>query len=313
MSKKIFVTGAFGQIGTELIDELRERHGKENVVVLDLEIPENYDGPGEEGDVRDKDLIKEMWDEHDFDQVYHLASLLSATGEKKPDLAWDINMTGLKNVLDCAKERESKVFWASSIAVFGPNTPCKETPQHTILEPVTMYGVTKVSGELLCQYYNERYGVDVRGIRYPGLISWKQKPGGGTTDYAVDMFYKAVQGEDYTCFVREDTRLPMMYMEDAIRGTLQLMDAEEDSIGIRTSYNHSALNFEAKELEEEIKKHYPDFKVEYEPDERQKNADSWPDSVDDSKARADWDWQPKYDLGKMTEVMIENLERKLKI
>ncbi len=313
MSKKIFVTGAFGQIGTELIDNLRERHGKENIVVLDLDIPDHYDGPGKEGDVREGELIKELWDEYDFDEVYHLASLLSATGEKKPDLAWSVNMEGLKNVLDCARERESRVFWASSIAVFGPNTPCRDTPQHTILEPVTMYGVTKVSGELLCQYYNEKYGVDVRGIRYPGLISWKEKPGGGTTDYAVEMFYKAIKGEDYTCFVREDTRLPMMYMEDAIRGTLQLMDADEDRIDIRTSYNHSALNFKAKELEEEIKKHYPDFDVEYQPDERQKNADSWPNSVDDSKARADWDWEPRYDLEKMTEVMLKNLEEKLEV
>jgi len=312
MSKKIFVTGPFGQIGSELVPELQERYGKENVIALGHSyIPEDYDGPLEQGDVRDEEFMEELWEKYEFDEVYHLASILSATGEKKPDLAWDVNMDGLKAILDLARDHDNRVFWASSIAVFGPNTPMDNTPQHTILEPVTMYGVTKVSGELLCQYYHEKYGLDVRGIRYPGLISWKEKPGGGTTDYAVEMFYKAIKGEDYTSFVREDTRLPMMYMEDAIRGTLQLMDANDESIDIRTSYNHSALSFEAKELEEEIKKHYPKFNVEYKPDERQKTADSWPNSVDDSKAREDWNWEPKYDLEKMTEVMIENLERKL--
>ncbi len=312
MSKKIFVTGPFGQIGSELVPELQERYGKENVVALGHRyIPDDYDGPLEQGDVRDEDFMDELWEKYDFDEVYHLASILSATGEKKPDLAWDVNMEGLKAILDLARDHDNRVFWASSIAVFGPNTPMDKTPQHTILEPVTMYGVTKVSGELLCQYYHEKYGLDVRGLRYPGLISWKEKPGGGTTDYAVEMFYKAIKGEDYTCFVREDTKLPMMYMEDAVRGTLQLMDADDESIDIRTSYNHSALSFEAKELEEEIKKYYPDFNVEYEPDERQNNADSWPNSVDDSKAREDWNWQPKYDLEKMTKVMIENLERKI--
>jgi len=314
MSKKIFVTGPFGQIGCELVPELQERYGKENVIALGHNyIPDDYDGPLEQGDVRDEEFMEELWEKYEFDEVYHLASILSATGEKKPDLAWTVNMDGLKAILDLAREHENRVFWASSIAVFGPNTPMDNTPQHTILEPVTMYGVTKVSGELLCQYYHEKYGLDVRGLRYPGLISWKEKPGGGTTDYAVEMFYKAIKGEDYTCFVREDTRLPMMYMEDAIRGTLQLMDADDESIDVRTSYNHSALNFKAKELEEEIKKFYPDFNVEYKPDERQKTADSWPNSVDDSKAREDWEWQPKYDLEKMTKVMIENLEKKLDV
>jgi len=284
----------------------------ENVVALGHNyIPEDYDGVLEQGDVKDRDFMESLWKEYDIDEVYHLASLLSATGEKRPDLAWSVNVEGLKNVLDIARDHESRVFWASSIAVFGPTTPVKNTPQHTVLEPVTMYGVTKVSGELLCQYYHEKYGLDTRSLRYPGLISWKEKPGGGTTDYAVEMFYKAIKGEDYTCFVRKDTKLPMMYMEDAIRGTLQLMDADDRDITIRTSYNHTALSFEAQELVEEIQKYYPDFEVEYEPDERQKNADSWPDSVDDSKAREDWGWEHRYDLEKMVQVMLDNLEEKL--
>ncbi len=312
MTKNIFVTGPFGQIGSELVPELQERYGKENVVALGHNyIPDDYEGVLEQGDVRDKEFLEELWQKYEFDEVYHLASILSATGEKKPDLAWDVNMEGMKAVLDLARDHDSRVFWASSIAVFGPTTPMDETPQHTVLEPVTMYGVTKVSAELLGQYYNEKYGLDVRSLRYPGLLSWKEKPGGGTTDYSVEMFYKAIKGEDYTCFVREDTKLPMMYMEDAIRGTLELMDAEDDDIDVRTSYNHAGLSFEAKELEEEIQKHYPDFEVEYEPDERQKTADSWPNTVDDSKAREDWNWKPEYDLEKLTKTMIENLEKKL--
>jgi len=310
---KILVTGPFGQIGSELVPELQNIHGKEKVVALGhRHIPEDYDGPLEQGDVREKEFLSSLWDKHRFKKVYHLASLLSAVGEKKPDLAWDVNIKGLKNVLDLSKEHGTKVFWPSSIAAFGPTSPKEETPQHTILEPTTMYGVTKVSGELMSQYYNEKYDLDIRSLRYPGLISWKEKPGGGTTDYAVEMFYKAIKGEKYNCFVRKDTKLPMMYMEDAVRGTVELMQAEKEKINIRTSYNHSALSFTAKELEEEIKKHYPDFEVEYNPDERQKTADSWPDSVDDSKARDEWGWEHEYDLEKMTEEMLENLEEKLK-
>ncbi len=312
MNKRILVTGPFGQIGSELVPELQERYGEENVVALGHNyIPDDYEGILEQGDVKDKEFLESLWEEYDIDEVYHLASLLSATGEKRPDLAWSVNMGGLKNVLDLARDHDSRVFWASSIAVFGPTTPLEDTPQHTVLEPVTMYGVTKVSGELLCQYYNEKYGLDTRSLRYPGLISWKEKPGGGTTDYAVEMFYKAINGEKYTCFVRKDTQLPMMYMEDAVRGTLQLMDADEEDISVRTSYNHTALSFEAQELVEEIRKYYPDFEVEYEPDERQKNADSWPDSVDDSEAREDWNWEHDYDLEKMVKIMLENLEKKL--
>ena len=312
MTEKILVTGPFGQIGSELVPELQERHGKENVVALGhRHIPDDYEGVLETGDVRNKEEMEEIIEKHDITQVYHLASLLSAIGEKKPNLAWDVNMEGLKVFLDLAVEHDMRMFWASSIAVFGPTSPQHNTPQRTILEPVTMYGVTKVSGELLCQYYHEKYGLDVRSLRYPGLISWKEEPGGGTTDYSVEMFYKAVQGEDYTCFVTEDTKLPLMYMEDAIRGTLMLMDADEEDISVWTSYNHGALSFTAKDLEEEIKKYYPDFEVSYEPDERQKTADSWPDTVDDSPAREDWDWDHKYGLEKMTETMIENLKKKL--
>ena len=312
MSKKILVTGVLGQIGSELVPKLWDRYGKENVIALDYSSPpEDYDGVILKGDVRDEERMRDLWMKYEFDEVYHLASLLSATGEKRPDLAWDVNMCGLKIILDLAKEHDTRVFWASSIAVFGPNSPKERTPQHTVLEPITIYGVTKVSGELLCQYYHEKYGLDVRSLRYPGLISWKEKPGGGTTDYAVEMFYKAIKGEKYTCFVREDTRLPMMYMGDAIRGTLELMEIDEEDITIRTSYNHSALSFTAADLVEELQNYYPDFEVEYEPDERQKNADSWPDSIDDSKARRDWNWEHEYDLERIVKVMLENLEKKL--
>ncbi len=312
MSEKVLVTGPFGQIGSELVPELQKRHGKDNVIALGHNyIPDDFDGIIEQGDVRDEEFMTELVKQHDITQVYHLASLLSAVGEKKPDLAWDVNMNGLKVFLDIAAEHNLKMFWASSIAVFGPTSPFDNTPQHTVLEPTTMYGVTKVSGELLCQYYNKKYDLDVRSIRYPGLISYREEPGGGTTDYAVDIFYKAIEEEEYTCFVRDDTRLPMMYMEDAIRGTLMLMDAPEEDINVRTSYNHSALSFTPKELAEEIRKHIPDLEVRYEPDERQKTADSWPNTIDDSKAREDWDWDHEYDLGKMTEDMIENLREKL--
>ncbi len=312
MDEKILVTGPFGQIGSELVPELQERYGKENVIALGhRHIPDDFDGVIEIGDVRDEEFMSGLYNRYGFTQVYHLASLLSAIGEKKPDLAWSVNMDGLKIILDLSVEHETKVFWASSIAVFGPNTPMENTPQHTILEPITMYGVTKVSGELLCQYYYEKYGLDVRSLRYPGLISWKEEPGGGTTDYAVEIFYKALEEGEYTCFVDKDTQLPMMYMEDAIDGTIKLMEADSEDIEIRTSYNHGALSFTAEDLETEIKKHIPELVVHYEPDERQKTADSWPNSVDDSKAREDWGWKHEYDLSRMVEVMLENLGKKL--
>jgi len=312
MKEKILVTGPFGQIGSDLIPELQKNFGKENVIALGhRNIPEDYDGVLERGDVRSGEELGAVIKKHAVTQVYHLASLLSATGEEKPQLAWDVNLVGLKVLLDLAVENKLKVFWASSIAVFGPTTPRDNTPQHTILEPTTMYGVTKLAGEALCNYYFLKYGLDVRSLRYPGLISWKAEPGGGTTDYAVAIFYGALKEKRYTCFVREDTVLPMMYMDDAIKGTLMIMEAPKEKIKIRMSYNHAAISFSAKELENEIKKHIPGFTATYEPDHRQAIADSWPRVIDDSDARADWGWKHEYDLPKMTEVMLEKLKDKL--
>lgn len=312
MAEKILVTGPFGQIGTELVPELQKKYGKENVVALGhRNIPENYDGVLEKGDTRNAEDIKSVIEKHGITQIYHLASLLSATGEQKPQLAWDVNMNGLKVVLDLAVEHKLKVFWPSSIAVFGPNTPKIDTPQHTIIEPTTMYGVTKLAGESLCHYYFLKYGLDVRSIRYPGIISWKAPPGGGTTDYAVAFFYEAIKQNKYTCFVREDTMLPMMYMDDAVKATIDIMEAEPGKIRIRTSYNLAAISFSAKQLEVEIAKRMPGFKADYKPDERQKIADSWPSVIDDSEARQDWGWKHEFDLPKLTDAMLENLKKKL--
>jgi len=313
MAERILVTGAFGQIGTELVPALQQKHGKDNVVSLGYRtIPYSFEGIIEKGSVLDKERLKQIVEKYNVTSIYHLASILSATGEKDPHLTWDVNMLGLKNVLDLAVEHKLKVFWPSSIAAFGPTTPQNNTPQRTILEPTTMYGVTKAAGELMCQYYNLKFGIDARSLRYPGIISWKAEPGGGTTDYAVAIFYEAIKAKKYTCFVKEDTVLPMMYMDDAIKGTLQLMDADTKKITIRTSYNHAAISFSAKELAEEIKKHIPELKVEYVPDHRQKIADSWPKVIDDSTARKDWGWKHEFDLKKMTEVMLKELRIKLK-
>lgn len=287
-------------------------HGKDNVIALGHKnIPEGFTGILEEGDVRDVESIKSIIVKHNVTQIFHLASLLSANGEAKPDLAWDVNMQGLKNMLDLAVEHKFRLFWPSSIAVFGPTTPKDNTPQRTILEPTTMYGVTKLAGEMLCQYYNFRYGIDVRSIRYPGIISYKALPGGGTTDYAVAIFYSAIKGEKFECFVSEDTVLPMMYMDDAVEATLKIMDADIEKIKVRTSYNLAAISFSAKELEDEIRKLVPGLTVTYKPDHRQKIADSWPRFVDDSQARRDWAWAHEFDITRMTEVMLDNLRRKL--
>jgi nucleoside-diphosphate-sugar epimerase len=307
----ILITGSNGQIGSELIEELAKIHGKKNVIGLDITEPKNNEYKFIKIDATDFEGLKKVVNENDVKEIYHLVSLLSATGEKNPDLAWKVNMQSLKNVLDIAKDKKIKVFWPSSIAAFGPSTPKINTPQQTILEPNTMYGVTKVSGELLCNYYFHKYGVDVRSVRFPGLISWKTPPGGGTTDYAVAIFYDAILKGEYTCFVREDTVLPMMYMPDAIRSIIELMQAQPNKIKIRTSYNLAAISFSAKELELELKK-YIDFKIYYKPDERQKIADSWPKSIDDSAARKDWGWKHKYGLKEMTKDMYENLLKKLK-
>lgn len=311
--RKILVTGAFGQIGSELVPALQLKHGERNVIALGHNnVPDTYKGILEHADTRDKRAIDTIITKHNIGTIYHLVSLLSARGENDPSLTWDINMNGLKDVLDLAVAHTARVFWPSSIAAFGPTTPQDSTPQHTVLEPATMYGVTKVAGENLCNYYFKKYALDVRSVRYPGIISWKTEPGGGTTDYAVAIFYEGLQKGKYDCFVREDTTLPMMYMDDAVRGTIQLMDAKADDVKVRTSYNFAAINFTAKELEKELKKYIPDLTVDYKPDQRQSIADSWPNSIDDSEARRDWGWRHEYDLSKMTDEMIKNLKIKFK-
>ena len=308
----VLVTGAFGQIGSELVPALQSRYGKKNIIALgNKHIPKDFDGIVEIGRLPDKQLLKSIIKKHKIDTIYHLVSLLSAKGEINPSLTWEINMNSLKDVLDLAQDQHLKVFWPSSIAAFGPTTPRQNTPQHTILEPTTMYGVTKTAGELLCQYYFLKNKVDVRSVRYPGLISWKAEPGGGTTDFAVAVFYEAIKSGKYNCFVRADTVLPMMYMDDAIRGTLELMDTLPEKLTIHTSYNFAAMSFSAEELVKEIQKHLV-LKVQYNPDHRQKIADSWPQSINDEQARCDWGWQPKFDLIKMTKTMLQKLQNKLR-
>lgn len=313
MSKKILVTGAFGQIGSELVPALQEKGGLKNVIAVGhRNIPEDFDGILERLEITDLKGLEKLIRKYNIGQVYHLVSILSARGEQNPQLTWDVNMNGLKNVLDLAVKYKLRVFWPSSIAVFGPTTPRDKTPQRTILEPTTMYGVTKTAGELLCQYYFLKYAVDVRSLRYPGIISWKAEPGGGTTDYAVAIFYEALKKGKYECYLRKDTYLPMMYMDDAIRATLELMDAPFKNVKIRTSYNLAAISFSPAQLTREIQKHVA-LKVSYRPDSRQKIADSWPNSIDDSAARRDWGWKQKYDLVKMTKIMLENLKVKLEV
>jgi nucleoside-diphosphate-sugar epimerase len=254
------------------------------------------------------ETIEEVVDEYEIDTIYHLAAILSASGEENPQLAWRVNLNGLHTILEIAREHEiSRVFWPSSIAVFGPNTPKHDTPQETVLRPTTMYGVTKVAGELLCNYYVKRYGLDVRGVRYPGIISSETLPGGGTTDYAVDIYHKAVQEEPFSCFLEKNTKLPMMYMDDAVKATIDLMNAPSEDISIRTSYNISAISFSPEEIAESIKKELPGFEISYQPDHRQNIAASWPNSIDDSSARKDWSWNPAYNLDEMTKEILENL------
>lgn len=310
--KKIIVTGATGQIGSELVLELRKKYGDQQVVAVGHSKKisgELAAGPFEIVDVTNKSALDELVKKYQPDIIFHLVGILSATGEKNPELAWNINMGGLKNILDIARERGVKqVFWPSSIAAFGPTTPRDNTPQHTVLEPTTMYGVTKVAGELLCQYYWKKYGLDVRSLRYPGLISYKTPPGGGTTDYAVAIYFEAKKNKKYECFVGPDTVLPMMYMPDAVRATIELMEAPAENIKIRTSYNLTAMSFSAKELAQTVANHVPGFTCTYHPDDRQKIADSWPRSIDDSSARADWDWNHLFDLEKMTEDMLNNIK-----
>lgn len=309
---KILVIGASGQIGVELTLALRKQYGNNNVVASDLR-EENPllkgSGPYVSMDVMNKEMLHVQVIRQNITQVYLLAAILSATGEKNPNLAWHLNMQGLLNVLDIAREEKlHKVYWPSSIAVFGPTSPKRDCPQQTIIEPSTVYGISKYAGEFWCNYYHNRYGVDVRSLRYPGLISYKSEPGGGTTDYAVEIFHDALEHKKYTSFLSEDTYLPMMYMPDAIRATLELMEAPAERISIRTSYNISGMSFSPKEIGAEIAKHVPGFSMNYKPDYRQNIADSWPQSIDDRVALTDWGWKPEYDLGKMTVDMLENLK-----
>ena len=319
MSKmqKILVTGSVGQIGSELTMELRQRYGHENVVATGHRTKPSEklreSGPFEFIDVTRKETVEEVVKKYDVDTIYHLAAILSAVGEEKPHLAWDVNINGLYNVLEIARERKmTRVFCPSSIAAFGPETPRDNTPQETILRPTTMYGVTKVAGELLCDYYFHRFGLDVRGLRYPGIISSETLPGGGTTDYAVEIFYEAIKHKRYTCFLREDTVLPMMYMPDCIKGTIDLMEADLSGLKHHSDFNMAAMSFSPAELVAEIKKHIPEFTCEYEPDFRQAIADSWPMTIDDSAAREEWGWEPDYDLAAMTADMLEKLGKRLK-
>ncbi len=307
-NNKILVTGAAGQIGIELTAALREKYGTENVIAIDIRETEiAKKGPFKICNVLDLNKYKKIVNDNDIGTVYHLAAILSATGEKNPKLCFDINMNGLQNVLEVAREYNQKIFCPSSIAVFGPDAPKKDTPQNVALNPTTVYGLTKVSGELLCDYYFNKYNVDVRGIRYPGLISWKKRPSGGTTDYAVEIYFEATQKENYQCFVNEETKLPMMYMPDAIRATLELMKAPLESLKHHSNYNLSGMSFTALELVEAIQKIIPNFECNFKPDHRQEIADSWPISVNDDAAREEWGWKPRFNLTSMTKDMLKNL------
>lgn len=310
--EKILVIGASGQIGVELTLALRKIYGDAQVVASDLREENSLlkgTGPYVSLDVMNKEMLHVQVIRQNITQIYLLAAILSATGEKNPGLAWHLNTQSLLNVLDIAREENlHKVYWPSSIAVFGPTSPRQLCPQQTIIEPTTVYGISKYAGEFWCKYYNQRFGVDVRSLRYPGLISYKSAPGGGTTDYAVEIFHEAIEEKKYTSFLSEDTYLPMMYMPDAIKATVELMEADANKISVRTSYNLAAISFSPKEIAAEIKKHIPDFTIDYKPDYRQQIADSWPQSIDDSVARRDWGWEHEYDLGRMTSDMLNNLQ-----
>jgi nucleoside-diphosphate-sugar epimerase len=312
MSEIILVLGASGQIGNELTQKLRKIYGNNNVIASDIRTG-NQDlmtsGPFKIIDATDKDAILKVVQKYQVSQVYLLAAMLSATAEKFPQKAWSLNMNSLLAVLDIAKDKHIKqVYWPSSIAVFGPTTPKQNTPQKTIMEPTTVYGISKLSGEFWCNYYHNKYGVDVRSLRYPGIVSWKTKPGGGTTDYAVDIYFKAIKDENFECFLSENTRLPMMYMNDAVAATIKLMQAKPEDVKVRTAYNLAAIDFTPKEIASEIKKHIASFTISYKPDFRQKIADSWPSSINDTAARKDWDWSHKFDLKTMTKDIITHLK-----
>ncbi len=311
--KKILVIGSSGQIGTELVEGLRARFGADNVVASDIKQPQVAQaGPFAMVDATDRRGIERIIEKHGITEVYLLAALLSATAEKDPAFVWKLNMESLLIILELAREGKlEKVYWPSSIAVFGPTTPRDGTPQHTIAEPTTVYGISKLAGEGWCHYYNKRYGVDVRSIRYPGLIGWKSAPGGGTTDYAVHIFHEAIKSGAYTSFLGPKSTLPMMYMPDAIRATIDLMEAPTEQVKERTSYNLAGISFSPEEIAVEVARHIPGFKMGYAPDVRQAYADSWPRSIDDSAARADWGWKPHFDLKGMVDNMMLNLKREL--
>ncbi len=311
MEKKILVTGALGQIGCELVVALKNKYGAQNVVASDLKENSEF-FPYEKLDVMNVADIEKVIEKHQINTIYHLAAILSAVGEKNPQLCFNVNIVGLFNVLEASRKLNIKqIICPSSIAVFGPETPQENVPQQTILLPKTMYGVSKVAGELICEYYAKKYNMDIRGLRYPGLISHKALPGGGTTDYAVEIFYEAIKNKKYNCFLKEDTILPMMFMDDAIRGTIELSEADFNNLKNHSDFNFAAISFSCKQLADEIKKHIPDFEIQYNPDFRQKIADSWPKTIDDSASRAQWNWKHEFNLEKMTQIMISELKKKL--
>lgn len=316
MNPKILIIGACGQIGTELTHKLRTIYGTDNVIASDIRKLNNdvvNSGPFEVVNALDFNQIEHLIEIHHITDVYLMAALLSATAEKNPAFAWDLNMNSLFHVLNLAKAKKiQKVFWPSSIAVFGPSTPKDNTPQYTIMEPSTVYGISKQSGERWCEYYHHIFGVDVRSIRYPGLISWSTAPGGGTTDYAVDIYHKALSNGTYECFLSAETKLPMMYMDDAINATIDIMKADKEQVQIRSSYNLAAMSFSPAEVAAEIKKHIPEFTITYKPDFRQQIADSWPASINDQEARQDWGWKYQFDLAAMTTIMLEKLSEHIK-
>lgn len=313
---KILVTGALGQIGSELAEKLAQTYGSENVLITDIRVPEqnHLDIPYQKLDVNDEQAIKDIVINNQITEVYHLAAMLSATAEKYPIQGWNLNTNSLLTFLELAKDKKlSKIFWPSSIAVFGRGAAADMTPQEEVTNPLSMYGVAKVAGEGFCEIYHQKYGVDIRSIRYPGLISWKTLPGGGTTDYAVDIYYKALEDKKYESFIGEGTALPMMYMDDAIRATIELMQAPKEDLTIHTAYNLQGITFTPEEIAAEIKKHIPEFEISYAPDYRQAIADSWPNSIDDSQAQKDWNWKPEFDIDSMTVEMLKHLKTKLQI
>ena len=317
MAEKILIIGASGQIGTELTLKLRELHGNESVIASDIREGNEelmQSGPFEIADATDFSVIEDIIEKNEIEEVYLMAAMLSATAEKHPMKAWNLNMNSLFHILNLAKDKKiKKVFWPSSIAVFGPTTPKENTPQTTIMEPSTVYGISKQTGERWCEYFHAKFGVDVRSLRYPGIISYKTLPGGGTTDYAIEIFHEALKNKSYTSFLNESTGLPMMYMDDAIKATIDLMEVPSEKVKIRSSYNLSAISFTPKELAAEIKKHIPEFRIDYAPDFRQEIADSWPSDIDDSRAREDWNWKHQYDLSTLTEKMLTGVSEAFEI